>query len=399
LGWTFDVRSAIAFGTLASLLTAGVLWLSWRSLPRAMRPSLRWWLLALLMHTVGFALVALRGHVPDWLSLVLANGLLAGALSGMAIAMRRFYGRRERLGLHALLVLAVLLASAWFGLWHPQERWRIVLVALLCALPIAGSAWVALHRAHGSQVARLTGAGFAFVAVVVALRAGVELLGPAAPALDLQPTLPVLACVSALLLLPLLATAGFLLMCTERSQAELERSARIDYLTGIHNRRAIEELAASAISAARRHAAPLGLLLVDVDHFKQFNDRHGHEAGDQALVVTVQRIRAVMRQEDMVGRVGGEEFVVLMPGADLDSARAAAERLCHSFVADGVAISGDSGGGQTLAASTVVTVSVGVAALRGGDAGYAELLGRADRAMYAAKAGGRNRVVADLAAG
>jgi diguanylate cyclase (GGDEF)-like protein len=399
LGWTFDVRSAIAFGTLASLLTAGVLWLSWRSLPRAMRPSLLWWLLALLMHTVGFALVALRGHVPDWLSLVLANGLLAGALSGMAIAMRRFYGRRERLGLHALLVLAVLLASAWFGLWHPQERWRIVLVALLCALPIAGSAWVALHRAHGSQVARLTGAGFAFVAVVVALRAGVELLGPAAPALDLQPTLPVLACVSALLLLPLLATAGFLLMCTERSQAELERSARIDYLTGIHNRRAIEELAASAISAARRHAAPLGLLLVDVDHFKQFNDRHGHEAGDQALVVTVQRIRAVMRQEDMVGRVGGEEFVVLMPGADLDSARAAAERLCHSFVADGVAISGDSGGGQTLAASTVVTVSVGVAALRGGDAGYAELLGRADRAMYAAKAGGRNRVVADLAAG
>src|SRR5690606_18739969 len=104
--------------------------------------------------------------------------------------------------------------------------------------------------------------------------------------------------------LPVVATVGFLLLCTERSQSELERAARMDYLTDVYNRRAIEELGTRAIAGARRHGMPLAVQVVDIDHFKRINDDLGHAAGDQALVHAVARIRECLRAEDLLGRLG-----------------------------------------------------------------------------------------------
>jgi len=179
---------------------------------------------------------------------------------------------------------------------------------------------------------------------------------------------------------------GFLLMCTERSQVELERVARLDYLTGICNRRAIEDLGQRAIAASRRHGTTLAMMIIDIDHFKRINDDHGHSCGDQALVEAVGRIRAGLRADDLVGRLGGEEFVAVMPNTDAASALAAAERVRTAFNDRGMAIDR-----QRLQ----VTVSVGVALLMPEDGRFSHLLRRADRAMYAAKAAGRNRVMFD----
>jgi two-component system cell cycle response regulator len=135
---------------------------------------------------------------------------------------------------------------------------------------------------------------------------------------------------------------------------------------------------------------PLAIMILDLDHFKRINDAHGHEVGDRALLETVLRMREAMRAEDLVGRLGGEEFVVVMPDMDLASAYAAAERLRHNFSDRPMSITS---GGERI--EITVTVSIGVTVLEAGDQLFSHLLRRADQAMYAAKAGGRNLVVLD----
>jgi diguanylate cyclase (GGDEF)-like protein len=226
-------------------------------------------------------------------------------------------------------------------------------------------------------------------------RAGHELLWPALETNLIKSSAVNSVCLGALLLLPVLTTVGFLLMCTQRSQEELERTARLDHLTGIYNRRAIEDLASRALSAARRHGIPLAILILDLDHFQRIHDQFGHEAGDRALIETVRRMREIMRAEDLVGRQGGEEFVALMPDIDLRSAHAAAERLRRAFAERPMSVPDGDGSPVEL----TVTVSVGVAALQADDLLFSHLLRRADRAMYAAKAAGRNRVMLDAGPG
>lgn len=291
---------------IAALRANAMLLLSWRSLPRAVRPSLGWWLAGMLLHPVGFMLITLRDLAPDWLSVLAANTAIAAGLACMVISLRNLYGLPER-------------RRELFGLR--------VLVALLA-------------------------------------RAGHEAFWPAFET-DLIKASPVnLICLGMILLLPVLTTVGFLLMCTRRSHEEFGRTARLDHLTGIYNRRAIEDLAGRALSAARRHGIPLAILILDLDHFKHINDQHG--------------------------RQGGEEFVALMPDIDLRSAHAAAERLRLGLASRPMLVSGASG-----PIEVTVTVSVGVAALAADDLLFPHLLRRADPAMYAAKAGGRNKVMLD----
>ena len=392
MAWSFDLRTAITFGALVTLLTGVLLLLSWKSLSSAVRPSLRWWLAGMLLYPLGLLLVSMRDPATNWLSIPLANTLLAMALTCMAIAMRSFYGLPERRARLYGLTALVGLVAVYFADVIPSLQWRIITVSTLLAV-LMGSSARAVFRRSGppGAVPQLTGALFAFATLAMLARAAHEALWPIAEA-DVMKASPInLICLGVLALLPVLATVGFLLMSTERSQEELERTAQLDYLTGIFNRRAIEDLAARAISASRRHGFALAIMIVDVDYFKRINDEHGHEAGDQALVETVRRMRDVMRAEDLVGRQGGEEFVVVMPDIDLGSAHAAAERLRRSFADRPMIINS---GARPIAVS--VTVSVGVAALEPADLLFSHLLRRADRAMYAAKAAGRNKVMLDM---
>lgn len=390
MAWSFDPRSAILVGALVTWLTAGMLLLNWKSLPGNVRPSLRWWLAGIALHPVGFSLIALRDHMPLWAIIALGSTALALSFSFMAIALRSFYGLPERRTRLYLITAMVGVAAVWFTFFWPHLQARIIVVHVLLAVLIGGGARAVFRRGGPrGRLPRITGALFVLVTLLVLLRAGLELAWPTAPDQLLRVTPVNLACTGGLLLLPLLATVGFLLMCAESAQLQLERMARVDYLTGIFNRRAIEDLATRAISAARRHGAPLSIMIVDVDHFKLVNDEHGHECGDNALVEVVRRMREILRNEDLIGRQGGEEFVVVMPDIDLPSARGAAERLRRGFSDSPMAIhDGDD------EIELPLTISAGVAALDASDQQFSHLLRRADRAMYAAKAEGRNRVMA-----
>jgi len=383
--FAFDLRTAIVLGALTTELIAGLLLLSWRSLPRAVHPSLRWWLAGLLLHPLGLLLVALRGLAPNWLSVWTANTALALSLACMAIALRNFYQLPERRGRLYLICGLVALLSVWFELVQPAVSIRVVAISVLLAVLLGSSAHAVFRRGGpAGLIPRLTGALFAFAAAVMLVRSMVHAYWPVDDAGLLAASPFNLLCVGTLVLMPILVTVGFLLMCSERSQELLESAAQVDYLTGIYNRRAIEELSVRAIAAARRHGTPLAVMSIDIDHFKRINDDLGHHAGDRALVEAVDRIRKGIRTEDLFGRHGGEEFVVVFPATDGASALALAERVRLAF--DGRAI--------VLAEGSVeVTVSIGVAELGPRDVDFSNLLRRADRAMYAAKNSGRNRIL------
>ncbi|WP_156927224.1 GGDEF domain-containing protein [Azospirillum halopraeferens] len=171
---------------------------------------------------------------------------------------------------------------------------------------------------------------------------------------------------------------------TKRLQEELRRLAVTDPLTGLHNRRHLMEIGAAEADRARRYGQPLSLLIIDLDHFKTINDRYGHAFGDRALRTVAEACRALVRGVDVVARLGGEEFVVVLPQTDAAGAADLAERLRRAI--EGVALPVGDGGAVRL------TASIGVAALAGVAGGFEDLLLAADRALYRAKGEGRNRV-------
>jgi diguanylate cyclase (GGDEF)-like protein len=170
-----------------------------------------------------------------------------------------------------------------------------------------------------------------------------------------------------------------------RQQAKLAKLALTDELTGLANRRSLGAGLRRECRRSIREGAPLALIMLDIDHFKQFNDIHGHVAGDECLRrVAACLMRQARRPGDMAARFGGEEFVMLLPGLDLAAARDLAESIRTDILALGLPHPG-----SPLAR---LTVSLGVAARLGEDDTPEDLLARADGALYAAKASGRNLV-------
>ncbi|RKZ36511.1 MAG: sensor domain-containing diguanylate cyclase [Gammaproteobacteria bacterium] len=166
----------------------------------------------------------------------------------------------------------------------------------------------------------------------------------------------------------------------KRLENELKQLSQTDGLTGLFNRRFMDEAIASELSRADRYSTPLSISLFDVDHFKKFNDTHGHEQGDRVLKGIAGTTRRVMRNVDLCCRYGGEEFLIIMPNTDRKGALLAAERLREAVEI-------------TRVDDLPVTISVGTATYPGAEANTSDaLVVAADRAMYAAKVGGRNQV-------
>jgi diguanylate cyclase (GGDEF)-like protein len=161
-----------------------------------------------------------------------------------------------------------------------------------------------------------------------------------------------------------------------------ERNAVTDALTGLGNRHWMQDMFEREVTRAQHSDQSLCLMMVDVDNFKHFNDRYGHIAGDRVLVAVAGALREYLRPTDLIARFGGDEFAILLPGIDLEQARATAERVREQIAAL-----------SPPSLSTAVTVSIGVTE-RAQDDDVSSLVERADGAMYGAKMAGRNRVAA-----
>jgi diguanylate cyclase (GGDEF)-like protein len=169
----------------------------------------------------------------------------------------------------------------------------------------------------------------------------------------------------------------------QAANRELQRLSSTDRLTGLFNRGHWEEMLRQDYARHRRYDSNAALVMFDIDHFKKVNDNYGHQAGDAVIQQTANIIRQNMRDADIAGRYGGEEFVVLLPDTDSDGAVMFAERLRQSIEAH-----------EVIHESHRIrfTISLGIADLSLPTSGYAQLIERADNALYASKSAGRNRV-------
>ncbi len=350
------------------------------------QPGLRSWVQSLWFATLGVIALGLRGKIPEFLSVLMGNSGLALSAAFTWKGMREFCGRPDRMRSLALPLAGLyILIISFFLFVHPSRDWRSLFLSLMNLTIDSSMAWT-LYRHGPSELIRSTrmmSLLFLVEAIynggVFTLR-GIELLSP-----DWLPThsLDVMAYLAAILF-GTLKVLGYMILLSHKLLTELGRMARSDGLTGVMNRRTLMEEAALMLEFCFRQKLPCSLILSDLDHFKQLNDRLGHSAGDEALRHFAGLIKAELRKTDLFGRYGGEEFCILMPGVAIGQAAQVAERLRLLVESRPVGWAGR---------FVPVTVSMGVAGYDGsGPADFSALFDRADQAMYRAKRLGRNRV-------
>ena len=380
----FDIPTAMQLTATLTVLVGIALAFAMTGYPRALQHAIRLWVRGLLLQPVSFVLFSLRGVIPDWLSIVFGNAVLVVSFAHFMLALRTYRGHPARhrpliFLIAAAVVGEILLTYAW-----PNLHARITLVSAILAL-MAMIGIHALYRHHEAAtrpehlVAIMLGLGV----VILMARA---LRVPDSNVVELTSSTPLQGIVFTYAsLLPVIATSGFLLMCGERLNKDLARLAMFDPLTGVYNRRTMTELANRAIAASKRHGRALSLLILDIDHFKRINDQFGHEAGDLALGRVVELVNAELRVSDILARLGGEEFVVILADTDEKSALALAERVRRRLSDAEFSISGW---------PVALRASIGVGTLGPQVSDLETLMRHTDRAMYAAKSAGRNCVVA-----
>ncbi len=329
------------------------------------------------------------------LSRVLLGGLMVAGAALRSRAVLRFFDRARGVLADVLAGVAAVAAVAWF-VWVVDSPAGRVLAASLCVAFVMGRAAVAVApvvRTHGAPAAVaigfLVGWPAVFLALVASWLASSPGRAPFASAAEIKGLLLFM------ILHDVAITIFFLMLNTRRLAAELvatqsalERLAVTDALTGLPNRRQLDDRLSAEWHRRRRTRAPLSLLVIDVDHFKAYNDRHGHIEGDSCLVRLAGAMQGVLREGiDLLVRLGGEEFVAVLPGSGPEEAAAVGERVRATVEALGVPHGASSAG-------AVVTVSVGWASTSAlaERQGPAPLLACADAALYRAKRSGRNCV-------
>lgn len=381
----FDVRTLLIAVVLVSVLCAVARFMLARMHPAM--PGLLRWAWASVLGAVAVGLLSLHGHVPEILSLSLAQVLIAVGFLLVWDAVRRFLGLQP-LSLQTFVVL-VLIVVIPVGVAHLSQS-ITVRTASNSAFIAALSAAIArdlLRCATPARVAmRTTGLLYGINAVYFSLR----VVTASFHNLDVVPETSAGFTAFTLfwwLSVTIAVTLGMALMAGERLQEELDHQIRRDPLTGALNRRAFGQIADVEVARARRFNHPLSVLMMDLDHFKQINDRLGHSVGDDHLRRFVERVTHQLRTEDVLCRFGGEEFVVLLPETAAPQALAVADRLRIELAA----------AARLPSLSLPATVSIGIAQLEPAES-LEEVLKRADVALYRAKNGGRNRCVVAAAA-
>lgn len=350
------------------------------------RDGLGRWAAALLVNAIGHLLIMLRGLIPDVLSIVVGNLMLSSVFVGMIAAVYQFQGRPVR---WPLLLAPPLLVLVFVSVFIDNFPARVSFVGLVIGLQAVWALLAALSHRHAT-VGRgqwLLVAGLLLEAVVLGGRALVAISTHTEATNILQSsalqTLTFLATFSVVLV----SSVGFVFMSRDRADENNRVLAALDPLTGVANRRSLIAALDRDVARAQRMREPMALMMVDIDHFKDVNDRYGHPAGDRVLCSVVNVLRQRVRAQDLVGRYGGEEFMVLLPDTGLTGAEQLARELCKAVEESRCPADGVPGPG------IAVTVSIGVfgGRLESGDS-WDMLIAAADRALYQAKNNGRNRV-------
>ncbi|HTV93556.1 MAG TPA: GGDEF domain-containing protein [Verrucomicrobiae bacterium] len=379
-----DTRTMLfSFATGSLIMAVGLLIANLRA---AHMRVMTLWVTANFALFAGWGLYALRGIIPGFESVVVGFAFFVTGYALEFAALSLFCARRVRPRLLIALAVAAVAVHTGIHLANPADMlWGIVSSSLIiagwftaCALTLA------MWTSPQERISHLMTAGFfAALAIANAARA-VYVLLRGDPTITLISNGLMQSIVLAVDYVGLFGTSlGFILMTKERADNELIRTASLDSLTGLFNRRSFMELAQRELHRAERQHLQTSVLMLDLDHFKDVNDTYGHSTGDFVLASFADVLRSGLRPFDIVGRYGGEEFCVLLPGTGIGEATTIAERIRN--------IAGQS----RVEARTVTipyTVSIGVVQAPPRVIRLEDLVDRADKALYQAKASGRNCV-------
>lgn len=349
------------------------------------------WTLGYATFAVGFGVLILPAFRVSIPQLGLIGNLAIDAGAVLTLLAVNTYLALPKGKLWVLLPVALIaLAEVYLVLSRGEGlRLMVILGGALTSLVtvVTGVAFWQCKDEAQRPVARLAGAFHFLWAAMVLVRIGWWVMHPAAdPSHDPTSTFGLLSRI----VLTWVLTPSVLWMSTRQLDAELIRYASQDPLTGIANRRVMWERGQQSAAELKRAGVAFAVLMIDVDHFKSINDRWGHDGGDHILVSLAGRLKTHIRDEDLLARVGGEEFMVLLRRADVEAVEAAAERLRTAIDNEPVRLpSGD---------AWHCTVSIGYCIAASRETTWKDTVIAADRALYAAKHRGRNRVAGSVTA-
>jgi diguanylate cyclase (GGDEF)-like protein len=376
----FNIPTAMQMTATLTLLVALVLAYAARQFPRAVQQPMLIWIRGLMIQSVPYCLYASRAYVPIWMSVILADALMVVALAVQMHALRRFTLQSDQT-IHMRLVIAatvigeVLLTYTWHS-----PRGSIIVMSLAVATIACFGVDAIYRRRTVTRAEHMVGLLlFAGIAIML-LRA---VIVPSSSMVDLNMSSPMQGLVFTYAAsMPVISTVVFVLMCGERVNSDATKQAMIDPLTGVYNRQTMAQLANLAIENARPQSDSLVLMSIDIDHFRQFNEDFGYDAGDLAVCRVIDLVREVMRSSDVIARVAGEQFAVLLNDTDEADALEMAERMRLRVDESGFTCEGW---------PAPLQISIGIAVLDA-EVDFDQLLRTANQALGAAKRAGRNRV-------
>jgi diguanylate cyclase (GGDEF)-like protein len=340
-------------------------------------------------------MLPLRNIIPDIFSIVLSNVLTVLSSLFFLEGTRLFRGKKVRKTAIVAVTIAYTIAQLYLTFIDSNMNLRIIIVSFLVAA-IFGLIVLELLVKVPSDLRFsywITGSFFAVYSMFLVYRGVSTCLFPLSGDMLAPSMLHSLTFVMAMFL-GIGWVIRFIILNSELlenelkdAQLQLQKMATTDFLTGIANRRLFQESGESEIQRARRYKSPLAVLMIDLDYFKKVNDNYGHATGDKALVTFVNNCKKYLRDVDIFGRLGGEEFAILLPETDINGGKILAERLCTVIAESDI---------EAEDKIFHITVSIGISELLSGEDKLDALLKRADDAMYEAKRNGRNRVAVSL---
>jgi diguanylate cyclase (GGDEF)-like protein len=388
--FSFDTRTLVII-LMGVTVVLGVI-MNLIRLTRKTYPGFGLWTAGTTVYTFGFLFISLRNIIPDIFSIILAGVFILSAASCFWEGARRFRGKEVRKTFIVLLIIVYTAFQSYFTFVHNDISVRIITYSLLTAA-IYGAITLELFR-NAPPALRFsswfTGSLFALYGIFLVFRGVLtELLPPLHDLLEPN-TLQAMTFLLAIFF-GIAWTFGFVMLNSERLEADLrgaqdklQKMATTDFLTGIANIRLFSEVGEREVQRARRYKRSLALLMIDLDNFKKVNDKYGHAIGDKILVAFADICKKSLRRADIFGRLGGEEFAILLPETDVNSGRKFAERLRAVIEKSRIKVKHK---------TFHITVSIGVTELLPDDNQLETALKRADDTMYEAKRKGRNQVV------
>ncbi len=355
--------------------------------------GLGWLAVSYACGTVSAVLLLFHGHANPFFTVVVANGLILLAFVFLHSAILELYERGIRVSRFGLLLIGLyLFVQLYFTYVHDSHQMRLVFGSILMASQATQSGLLLLlHPQRGMRMPSWSTAFLCLSFAVYNLVRSAFVAVRGVPQDIFAPDLLQFISIIVLLGTSLGIGFGFFWMTTAKLRHMLERLAATDPLTGVFNRRMFRELCEREVARSLRSGEPFSLLVADLDHFKQVNDRHGHLVGDEVLRAISECIQSELRASDILGRWGGEEFVVLLPMCPPATAFAVAERL--RVRVESLNLPSPDEEESPIRITIGVTISLGVSIFRGSADTLDAVFRRSDAALYRAKTTGRNRVL------